>query len=219
MKIEYVDHMGDDLMVANVARVSMDKWHDTFEEGNDDRLIKYLVRENHWSPLSHPKIQLRIILPIFVARQFEKHRVGCIRGYDIYDQNEVSRRYVDTEPEFFVPTSWRSRPEGNIKQGSGEDLEPRTMYKVEQAYNNAVEACSRAYRAMLDWGVAPEQARMVLPQSMYTSWIETGSLLYWSRVYKLRTDPHAQKEIQDLATQLHFIMQSLFPVSWSELVN
>lgn len=219
MKIEYIDHMGTDLMVANVARVSMDKWHDKFEEGNDDRLIKYLAREKHILPFGHPKIQLRMTLPIFVARQFERHRVGTVRGYELFDQNEISRRYVDKEPEFFTPTSWRSRPDGNIKQGSGEDLDRSTTYKAEQYYNNVIEICKRSYETLLAWGVAPEQARMILPQSMMTSWVETGSLLYWSRVYKLRTDSHAQKEIQDLAAQLYDIIEPLFPVSWPELVK
>jgi thymidylate synthase (FAD) len=219
MNVELLGVFGDDLMVVNAARVSLSKHHDSFDQGSDARLIKYLDKEGHWTPFSHPKVQLRITLPIFVARQWEKHRVGAIRGYDIYDQSEVSRRYVDADPEFFSPSSWRSRPEGSIKQGSGDSLEPHIQYKVEQTYANAIKVAEQAYKAMLSWGVAPEQARMVLPQSMYTSWIETGSLAYWARVYKLRAEAHAQQEIQTLARQVKGHIAPRFPESWSALEN
>ena len=217
MHIDYLDHMGNDLMIANVARVSMDKYHDTFDEVSDTRLIKYLCREQHWSPLSHPKIQLRLTLPIFIARQWEKHRIGAIRGYDIFDQNEVSRRYVDSKPAFFYPDSWRLRPESNIKQGSGGTVPNQIELQI--LYSDYIDNCRATYRMLIDEGLAPEQARMFLPQSMMTSWVETGSLLYWSRVYNLRVDAHAQKEIQDLAVQLDPIMRNLFPVAWPELTQ
>lgn len=219
-KVELIDCMGDDLMVVNTARVSFDKKveGDSLSD-RDTKLIRYLAINEHWSPFSHPKVQFRVTLPIFVARQWEKHRIGAIRGYDIYDQNEVSRRYVDDTPEFFFPKSWRARPDKSIKQGSGEDLDLRVQYRVEQTYTNAVDTCRRAYEAMLEWGVAPEQARIVLPQSMITAWIETGSLLYWARVVNLRVEGHAQKEIRDLALQVDKVMQDLFPISWAALTN
>lgn len=110
MKADLLDCMGSDLMVANVARVSMGKWHDEFDDESDTKLINYLAVNQHWSPFSHPKAQFRLHLPVFVARQWEKHRIGAVRGYDVYDQNEISRRYVDDDPLFWKPDVWRSRP-------------------------------------------------------------------------------------------------------------
>ena len=217
MKAELLAVFGDDLMVVNTARVSMGKRHDTFDQESDTRLINYLARENHFSPFCHPKAQFRIELPIFVARQWEKHRIGAVRGYDIYDQSEVSRRYVDDEPEFFVPSEWRSRPDGNIKQGSGQELDRTSSaackFDLESIHIHAVDT----YNALLKRGVAPEQARMVLPQTMYTQWIETGSLAYWHRLCDLRMDAHAQREINDLACQVSAQMETAFPVSWAAL--
>ena len=217
MKAELLSVYGDDLMVVNTARVSMGKWHTEFDDVADRRLIDYLARNGHWSPFSHPKATFRLHLPIFVARQWEKHRVGCVRGYDIYDQNEMSRRYVDDEPEFFVPTEWRSRPDDNIKQGSGAPLALDAQHRCEAILDCAHDYARAAYDNLLGIGVAPEQARMVLPQSMYTQWIETGSLAYWYRLCDLRTDAHAQREINDLACQVSAQMETAFPVSWAAL--
>lgn len=219
MKAELLCTFGDDLMVVNTARVSMGKWHEESDPQSDTRLIDYLAREGHWSPFSHPKATFRLHLPIFVARQWEKHRVGCVRGYDIYDQNEVSRRYVDGEPGFFHPTEWRSRPEGNIKQGSGEALNDIGQDLCHEILTWAHKQTLACYKDLLDIGVAPEQARMVLPQSMHTQWIETGSLAYWARLCGLRIDAHAQREICDLATQVAEQMASAFPVSWAALME
>lgn len=206
-------------MVVNSARVSMSKHHDVFDPEKDTKLISYCAKHNHWSVFSHAKIQIRLTLPIFVARQWEKHRIGAVRGYDIYDQNEISRRYVDDEPTFFFPDEWRSRPDGSIKQGSGEPLPEMTQVVVSGIYGNAIGACQYAYEEMLRHGVAPEMARMVLPQSMFTQWVETGSLIYWARVYNLRVDAHAQKEIQDLAKMAGELIAPLFPVSWPALTG
>lgn len=211
MKAELLDVLGSDLTVVNAARVSFDKWHDQFDLGSDTKLIKYLATHGHWTPFGQPQIQMRIKAPIFVARQLFRSNAGTVRS-------EVSRRYVDSAPEFFTPTEWRSRPDGSIKQGSGEPMLPYLQYKAELMYAKAVEQCVDAYNALLAWGIAPEQARMVLPQSMMTSWVETASLAYWARVYKLRTDAHAQAEIQDLARQIGDIIAPLFPVSWAALV-
>jgi thymidylate synthase, flavin-dependent len=197
--------------------VSFDKKKEALNKA-DAKLIRYLAENNHWSPFSHPKAQFRLTLPIFVARQWEKHRVGCVRGYDIYDQNEVSRRYVDSEPEFYMPTRWRSRPDGSVKQGSGDYVHPQTAKFCDQEYAAAIEGCEKAYNQLLRGGIAPEQARIVLPQSMMTSWIETGSLAYWARLVKQRTDPHAQQEVQELAAQISAAMAEYFPVSWAALM-
>ena len=212
MKAEYVDHMGDDLRVVNAARVSFNKEsHDLSEK--DKELIKYLARHGHWTPFSHVMITMRETVPIFVARQRFKHMIGLA-------YNEVSRRYVDDEPEFFVPDGWRARPDGSVKQGSGDIIDDKyfqTEYtdRTQGLYVHALNL----YNLMIRDGIAPEQARMVLPQSMYTSYYVTGSLAAWARAYKLRIDSHAQKEIQDLAKQWNEIIQPLCPVSWSALTN
>ena len=202
-------------MVVNTARVSMGKWHEEFDFESDTRLINYLAREGHWSPFSHPKATFMITAPIFVARQWEKHRVGCVRGYDIYDQNEQSRRYVDDEPEFFVPDQWRSRPDGSIKQGSGDAL--HDQHSCTNTAKYVYDVARKAYNWLIFHNVAPEQARMVLPQAMYTQWVETGSLAYWYRLCDLRMDAHAQREINDLACQVSAQMETAFPVSWAAL--
>lgn len=208
---------GDDLMVVNCARVSMAKWHDEFDEDTDVRLLKYMAKEGHWSPFSHPKAQFRVTLPIFIARQWEKHRVGTVRGYDLYDQNEMSRRYVDDTPTFFRPEDWRARPEGNIKQGSGGPLPAVAQASCEYDRMEVERTALAVYRRMIELGVAPEQARMLLPQSTMTTWIETGSLLYWHRLCQLRLDPHAQLEIQHLARMVNIHMEAAFPVCWAAM--
>ena len=219
MKAELINVFGDDNMVVDCARVSLDKTAEQYTEEQNTKLIRYCARNNHWSPFSHPKAQFRLTLPIFVARQWEKHRIGAVRGYDIYDQNETSRRYVDSEPEFYTPGEWRSRPDGSIKQGSGERLPPNGQATAIILYERALEVCEDSYNCMIEVGVAPEQARMVLPQSMMTQWIETASLAYWARVCTLRIDAHAQQEIRKLAEQVAEQMEGAFPVSWNELLN
>ena len=216
MKAEYIDHLGSDLTVVNAARVSMDKHHVVFREG-DTKLLKYLATHNHWTPFSHPQITMRETVPIFVARQRFKHMVG-------FTYNEVSRRYVDDTPEFYVPDVWRSRPEGSIKQGSGDgSIENPSFLWVDYGsqgdYAQFIELCSKNYEYLLEQGVAPEQARMILPQSMYTSFYVTGSLSAWARAYKQRIDPHAQVEIQDLAKQWGSIISPLYPESWEALTR
>lgn len=216
MNIDYIDHHGGDILVVNAARVSFGKWKLDLDDG-DKQLIHYLAKHGHWSPFAHPKATFRVTLPIFVARQWEKHRVGAVRSYDLYDHNEISRRYVDNEPTFFYPETWRGRPEKSIKQGSGAAIDNQDVATA--AYTKAIDQTKASYIDLLKQGVAPEQARMVLPQSMYTQWIETGSLMYWSRVYKQRIDSHAQQEIQALVEQLHDHMELLFPLSWEVLLT
>ena len=214
MKAELIKVFGDDNMVVDCARVSLDKTAEQYTEEQNTKLIRYCARNNHWSPFSHPKAQFRLTLPIFVARQWEKHRIGAVRGYDIYDHNEVSRRYVDSAPEFYYPTEWRSRPDKSIKQGSGGSLSDEQQASIAALYGKVVGDMEVVYDSLIEQGVAPEQARMVLPQSMYTQWIETGSLAYWARVCTLRIDAHAQAEIRELAQQVAAQMKSAFPVSW-----
>lgn len=212
--IEVVDVMGDDLAVANAARVSFDKWKETFDE-KDAKLIDYLAKHEHTTPFRHPHVSLRCTAPIFLARQLGKHQVGL-------SWNEVSRRYVDEKPTFYHPDAWRARPEGGIKQGSSSDtisvVKVDSEYQApEDFYQELLDHAEYVYEVMLASGVAPEMARMVLPQSMMTSWIWTGSLLAFFHVWRLRSDSHAQKEAQDFAKELDEVMTSLFPVSWNAL--
>jgi thymidylate synthase (FAD) len=226
MKAELIDNMGSDLTVVNAARVSFDKESNWEIEGehydhyvlskSDKGLIHYLASHGHWTPFSHCTITLRETIPIFVARQRFKHMVG-------FTYNEVSRRYVDDTPEFFWPQVWRARPGGSVKQGSGsEEITEITFaggigQSVKDAYEDLVIFCKETYETMINNGVAPEQARMVLPQSMYTSYYCTGSLYAFARAYKLRTTPDAQKEIRDLADMWDEVIRPLYPVSWGAL--
>lgn len=331
MQAELVENMGSDLTVVNAARVSMNKESFVFTyrkdkpKGSDEGLIKYLAKNNHWTPFSHARetfiirsaafikdisfeqgaamqcklengylkirhslwgwaqlcndkvfspqavaaisyklsdlypecwkllihphetpqypmayhvpteeeedpnyidVTMREKVPIFVARQRFKHMVG-------FTYNEVSRRYVDDAPEFFTPDVWRSKPEGSIKQGSGEKKVSRIKYtqrdgyggvlsfkpETKEVYEYLILHCEQVYSAMLRSGVAPEQARMVLPQSMYTEYYVTGSLSAWARAYKQRIDAHAQVEIQDLAKQWGDIIAPLYPASWEALTQ
>lgn len=208
MKVDYIDHMGSDLTVVNAARVSFNKETEEFRE-QDEKLLKYLASHGHWTPFAHPQITLRIKAPVFVRTQCFKHKVGFV-------ENEVSRRYVDEDPEFFTPEEWRGAPSDGAKQGSsgvvakGFDI---AMYQVH------LKASTDYYKWMLSVGIAPEQARMLLPQSMYTEWYWTGSLMAYARFFNQRIDPHAQKEIRDLAEMIGDIIEPLFPVSWRYLVE
>jgi len=204
-KVEYCDHMGSDLSIVNAARVSFHKVAIEFTE-QDEKLLKYLAKHNHWTPFAHNSISLRIKCPLFVARQLGKHQVGLV-------WNEVSRRYVDDEPEFFFPDVWRGKPV-NAKQGSLGEVDINTLPNSPQG---CVNIALLMYDDLIKLGTAPEQARMILPQNMMTEFIWTGSLAAFSRVYKLRIDPHAQKEVQDIAVMMDEIINPLFPVGWKVL--
>lgn len=243
MEVTYLDHMGSDINVVNAARVSFDKtsewvWekdddlitsamHWKVEDGiayrgvlsqSDTKLIQYLAKHNHWSPLAHTSVQIRVKAPIFMARQFVKHQVGLV-------WNEVSRRYVDSEPEFWFPKTWRKRAE-SAKQGSSEETIDIVNYFGTQGKNGcedpflqATEICLEVYNELLEKGVCPEQARAVLPQNTMTEWVWTGSLVAFARVCKLRLDPHAQKEAQELAQKINDVVAPLYPVSWQALME
>jgi thymidylate synthase (FAD) len=207
MSVELLDVFGDDLTVVNAARVSFAKESNEMSSG-DVKLVKYLADHNHVTPFFHPQARFRLKMPIFVAREWFRHQIGFAR-------NEVSRRYVDTDPEFWMPTVLRER-DTNKKQGS-KDTEVQynghCLAKME-LHNDASLAL---YKDLMKHGVCPEQARAVLPQSMMTEFIETGSLAAYARLYKLRTDPTAQREIQELAGQVGELLAKRFPVSWNAL--
>lgn len=208
MHVTYIAHMGTDLMVVNAARVSFNKESAELDE-RDIKLLKYLARHQHWSPFSHPQLSFRIKAPIFVARQLMRHQVGLT-------VNEVSRRYVDDEPEFYFPDAFRGRPE-NKKQGSGPPLGWRGALDATQSYAFSMGDAKAAYSELLAAGVAPEMARMVLPQSAYTEWYWTGSLLAFSRVCGLRLTEDTQEETRIIAQQLEELIKPLFPNSWAAL--
>lgn len=218
IKVDLVDYMGNDSSVSNSARVSFNKWKDTFDD-NDTKLIKYLASHKHMTPFRHTQVQLRCKAPIFLVRQLGKHQAGL-------SWNEVSRRYVKTEPEFFIPDHWRSAPEGSIKQGSGDDYVDILYYtntlrgeNTKSFYKSYIEDSLFLYNLMLENNIAPEMARMVLPQSMLTEWIWSGNLLAFAHVYKERSSSGAQAEAQEFAKELDKIIRPLFPVAWSALVD
>ena len=202
MNVKVIDVMGTDLTVVNAARVSFAKEHMKFEEPKDVRLIKYLAEHNHWSPFGHCSMQFHIKAPIFVARQLVKHQVGLV-------WNEVSRRYVDDEPEFYIPEKWRLKAD-NKKQGSSEET-------IEYNINGSIEYVKQTYDNLLKAGVAPEMARMGLPQNLYTEWYWSGTLMAFARVCNLRCAKDTQWETQQIANQIHYEAKQLFPTSWKYL--
>ena len=209
--IELLNTMGDDLMVVNAARVSFAKESTEMTTGVA-KLVKYLAVHNHVTPFFHPQLQFRIKMPIFVAREWYRHQIGFAR-------NEVSRRYVDSEVECYIPHENNIRERNpSLKQGS-KDTPTEAADLCREIMIASTDAALDAYRNLLEKKVAPEVARMVLPQSMYTEFIETGSLAAYARLYKLRYSPDAQKEIRDYATALGEIIASKFPVSWKALTS
>lgn len=207
--VEVLDTFGDDLTVVNAARVSFAKESNALTPG-DSKLIGYLADHNHITPFFHPQVRLRLKMPIYVAREWFRHTVGFAR-------NEVSRRYVDTVPECYIPTEgWLRERDTNKKQGS-----KPTPIADEETWIAAIQAhrdkTFELYSDLLAAKVAPEVARGVLPQSMYTEFIETGSLYAYARLCRLRLDPQAQREIQVYASALSEELATRFPVSWLAL--
>ena len=206
--------MGSDLSIVNAARVSFAKEHKEFDEGKDGKLIRYLAKHDHWSPFGHGSLQFHIKAPIFVARQLVKHQVGLV-------WNEVSRRYVDDEPEFYIPDTWRGTAE-NKKQGSSDDeidINPAigSGPMMVDDYQQSLSKAKWTYEELLRKGVCPEQARMVLPQSLMTEWYWSGTLYAFARVCNLRCKPDAQKETQDVGWGIDEFARELFPTSWDAL--
>ena len=214
MTVTLVDHMGSDLSVVNAARVSFAKAHKEFKDDADTKLINYLAKHNHWSPFGHASMQFAISAPVFVARQLVKHQVGLT-------WNEVSRRYVDIEPEFYTPEVWRGVAE-NKKQGSSDveiDINPTlgSGPMMVDDYQRVLSVAKWTYEELLRKGVCPEQARMVLPQSMMTEWYWSGTLYAFARVCNLRCKDDAQRETQDVGWNIDKHARELFPASWKAL--
>ena len=204
MNVDLIDKMGSDLSVVNAARVSFAKVKTELED-KDEKLIKYLAEHEHWSPFAHASLSFRIKAPVFVARQLVKHQVGLA-------WNEVSRRYVDSTPEFYIPFMWRKRPDESIKQGSSKE-------EVEYDITHLINVAQSMYKDMLEEDIAPEMARMILPQCMMTEWIWSGSVYAFARVCNLRNKPDAQSETRMVTHQIHKCCQEHFPISWKYLTN
>ena len=206
MKVELIDSMGTDLTVVNAARVSFGKKKEKFEDG-DAFLIRYLAKHNHWSPFGHCMLQFHIKAPVFVARQLVKHQVGLV-------WNEISRRYVDTVPEFYEVDKWRGRPVDK-KQGSSGEFDQQRL--CDMAQSRVEDTALDAYQQLIQWGVAPEQARMVLPQSLMTEWYWSGSLYAFARVCNLRCAEDSQYETRLIANEIDTQCKKKFPISWKQL--
>jgi len=242
MKVTYIDHMGNDDAVVDAARVSFDKDASMYSPEENANLIRFLARgcskkewsdliqelakatdpavieplmirlrrmADHWTPFGHCVVKLRITAPLPVRTQCFKHKQGFL-------ENEESRRYITTPPQFFVPETLRAAAE-NAKQGSAGDHHRSAHFKAIMANTNA--AMGEAYEWMIQEGICPEQARLVLPQSAEVTWVWTGSLYGYANFYNKRTDPHAQKETSELAQMVGDIIAPLFPVSWEALTG
>ena len=200
--------MGTENTIVDAARVSFAKRAKDYTNEQNLKLINYLARHNHWTPFSHCIATFQLKAPIFVARQLMRHTVGLT-------VNETSRRYVDEEPEFYFPDKWRKRA-ANKKQGSSDE----SAYAYPPTYTHfAIIECLATYDQLIADGVAPEQARMVLPQNTMTEWWWTGSLAAWSRVFKLRLDPHTQQETRELVQLMHDQLMPAFPNALKALME
>ena len=212
IEVTYVNHMGDDLSVVNAARVSFGKKSDYMMrihngeakvlQHKDDRLIKYLAKHNHKSPFNHTFTTFHVKAPVFVARQLVKH--------EYMPWNEISRRYVDNKPEFYQPEEWRGRS-ADKKQGSDGTVKSNANVPY---FNDTMLG---VYTQLLDEGVAPEQARMVLPQSMMTEWYWSGTLYAFAKMCGLRLKEDTQAETRVVAEKIEDVMAKLYPVSWEAL--
>ena len=216
IEVTYVDHMGSDLSVVNAARVSFGKKSELecidmvkgvyVMSHKDTKLIQYLAKNKHLSPFGHCFASFHIKAPIFVARQLVKHK--------FLRWNEISRRYVDTEPEFYYVDKWRGRS-GDKKQGSSGTVDVKGLTNL----GSANWASVNTYHSLLQLGVCPEQARMVLPQNTMTEWYWSGSLDAFSDMCLLRCASDTQEETQYVAAKISLKMHELFPVSWTALAK
>jgi len=210
MKATLLNWMGNDNTVVDAARVSFKKGHKEFTEEQNHKLIKYLADHEHYSPFGHCFASFHVKAPVFVRAQLVKH--------EYLRMNEVSRRYVDDTPEFYIPLEWRAKAT-NKKQGSGDVLDYEENNLWYGAYRECAVETLNLYDDMIRGGVAPEMARMVLPQSMYTEWYWSGSLDAFANMAKLRCKPDTQEETRLIANQISEQMLTKFPVSWSALVK
>lgn len=206
MKATLLNHMGNDNTVVDAARTSFHKTSSEFTEEQNHKLIRYLAEHGHYSPFGHCFASFHVKAPVFVRAQLVKH--------EYLRMNEVSRRYVDDTPEFYIPEVWRGRAKDK-KQGSAGFIEDDGPITTE--YLDSCNYALEVYEDMLEEGIAPEMARMVLPQSMYTEWYWSGSLDAFANMAKLRCKPDTQEETRFIANQISEQMLDKFPVAWSAL--
>lgn len=220
MQVDYIQHCGTDLSVVNAARVSFNKESKGIDN-KDIKLIKYLSDHKHTSPFNHAFLTVRVKAPIFVARQLVKHK--------FMPWNEISRRYVDSEPEFYDPDVWRFKAD-NVKQGSRSSGLPQQEIINElssredangyvRTPDEGNEDCLITYKNLLEMGVCPEQARMVLPQSMYTEWYWSGTLGAFLDMLKLRLKPDTQQETRAIAEMIADIVKQYWPESYEAVLK
>jgi len=198
--------MGNDDLVVDAARVSFSKQANMYSVKQNQKLIQYLAKHEHWTPFAHPQICFHFAAPIAIARQLDKHQIGFVK-------NEVSRRYVDDDPTFFIPDSFRKRPE-NMKQGSVAEGAVPVEGDVLCNYLEEANIAKGSYKGLLAQGVCPEQARFFLPQNMITEWYWTGSLYGWLRMVKQREDSHAQAECYPYAAAVKAVIKERFPLTY-----
>lgn len=236
MKVELLRVMGEDNDVADAARVSHDKRAEMFSDEKNHGLIGFLSREVHWSPFSHVMARFRVSAPIFTARQLWKSHIGLATQDEPVAWNETSRRYVATDPTFYMPDKWRLAAP-SVKQGSSDEevthlesifiggtkletpsslIEEFTISELVQQHN---DRSKDLYLSLLDSNVCPEQARMVLPQSMMTEWVWTGSIYAFARICNLRQESHSQKDTKIIADQIDALLYEKFPVAWRKLLE
>jgi len=208
IKATYLSHMGEDRDVADAARVSFDKKAEDYSDEGNERLIKFLAREGHIAPFGHCYLRFHVKAPIFVARQLVKHK--------FMRMSEVSRRYVKSEPEFYMPHTWRAAA-ADVKQGSVG--EARSQYFPTQYLQQAQVEATQRYNKMLQQGVCAEQARMILPVNVFTEWWWSGSLDAFADMCKLRCKSDTQAETRIVADEISSEVRKLFPVSWAALVD
>lgn len=208
--VELIDYMGSDASVVNAARVSFAKSSSNYTLEQNENLIRYLAAHGHWTPFAHTAVTLRVKAPVPIRTQIFKHKIG-------FCENEESRRYIAYTPEIYVPSSFREAPTGGAKQGSGGDHPDSDKWLA--AYTSKASECVELYLEMIHGGVCPEQARFILPQGTNVHWIWTGNLYAFANFYHKRTDPHAQKEVRDVALEVGEIMKTLYPISWYYLTG
>lgn len=209
MEVKLIDVMGDDRRVVEAARLSFSKEIKEFGE-KEEKLIHYLAKHGHWSPFSHTAISFKMKAPIPIRTQCFKSKVG-------FTENEESRRYITSRPELFIPDEFRLKPEGSIKQGSAGTHPRSDLWK--KYYVDRCNSSIDDYENMITDGIAPEQARFILPQGVQVNWIWTGSVAAYARYYNLRIDNHAQKEGQYLAIEIGKVLSERFPISWRALTQ
>lgn len=209
MSVEYIDHMGADVNVVNAARVSFAKEVKELDLTTDTKLLNYLAKHDHWSPFAHTCISIRCKVPLWLARQLVKHQVGG-------NWNEESRRYIDDDPMFWFPKELHTRPD-SVKQGSG-GVHPLYNFWLSEVMDSTGRNYE-LYKDMLEGGIAPEEARFVLPLNTMTNFVWTGSLLFFCRVIRQRQDGHAQLGAQEFAALAANVVKPLYPHSWTALME